>query len=140
MALFQREMFCAELKLRCDRVAELGHGIPEWIFEEAPGDGVQSFLELLWCCSIHSMAKCWDRDDGEVWTEMNQSSWPLGKALGIRFFVTLAIHMPIQCGQEEVEEICSAIKAFLKYYEFPEVYKETYQWFLEFRSSAWKGL
>ncbi|RFU81789.1 hypothetical protein TARUN_379 [Trichoderma arundinaceum] len=47
MALFQREMFCAELKLRCDQVAELGHNIPEWMFEEAPGDGVQSFLELL---------------------------------------------------------------------------------------------
>ncbi|KAM0254608.1 hypothetical protein ACHAQJ_006644 [Trichoderma viride] len=139
-ALFQREMFCAELKLRCDRVAELGHGIPEWIFEEAPGDGVQSFLELLWCCSIHAMAKCWDRDDSEVWTEINRSSWPLGKALGIRFYITLAMHMPIQSDHEEIEEICEAINAFLTYYAYPEVYNEAYQWFLEFRSSAWEGL
>ncbi|KAL7942838.1 hypothetical protein V8C42DRAFT_330519 [Trichoderma barbatum] len=47
MALFQREMFCAELKLRCDLVAEQGHDVPEWMCEERPGDGVQSFLELL---------------------------------------------------------------------------------------------
>lgn len=47
MALFQREMFCAELKLRSDLVSQLGYGIPEWMCEETPGDGVQSFLELL---------------------------------------------------------------------------------------------
>lgn len=47
MSLYQREMFCAELKLRCDLVSERGLGIPEWMNEETPGDGVQSFLELL---------------------------------------------------------------------------------------------
>ncbi|UKZ58126.1 hypothetical protein TrVGV298_011991 [Trichoderma virens] len=47
MALFQREMFCAELKLRCDLVTGHELGIPEWMSEESPGDGVQSFLELL---------------------------------------------------------------------------------------------
>jgi hypothetical protein len=58
MVLFQREMFAAELKLRCDRVFEVGHPIPSWIFAEAPGQGVQSFLELIWCCSVHTIAKC----------------------------------------------------------------------------------
>lgn len=129
MALFQREMFSAELKLRCDRVAELGHPIPEWVFAEAPGDGVQSFLELIWCCSIHTIAKCWRRNDGVVWTKMNQSSWSLGKALGIRFYVSLAMHMPIQASLCDVKNMCDAIKCFMSYYSHPEVYTETYQWF-----------
>ncbi|KAL7784642.1 hypothetical protein V8C37DRAFT_420466 [Trichoderma ceciliae] len=140
MALFQREMFCAELKLRCDRVAELGHGIPEWMFEEAPGDGVQSFLELLWCCSVHAMAKCWDRDDGEVWSEMNRSPWALGKTLGIRFYISLAMFMPLYTNEEEVEEICQAITSFVLYYSFPDLYSEAYQWFFEFQEAAWEGL
>lgn len=140
MVLFQREMFAAELKLRCDRVSEIGIPIPAWIFAEAPCEGVQSFLELIWCCSVHTIAKCWNRNDGLVWTEMNRESWSLGKALGIRFYVSLALHMPIQAGQADVQNMCDAMQNFLMYYQFPEVYTETYQWFLEFRSCAWEGL
>lgn len=140
MALFQREMFAAELKLRCDRVAELGHPIPDWMFTEGPGDGVQSFLELIWCCSVHTIAKCWNSNDSLVWAEMNRSSWSLGKALGIRFYVSLAMHMPIRASKGEIKNMCDAIHCFLMYYLHPELYNETYQWFLEFRSCAWKGL
>lgn len=140
MALFQREMFSAELKLRCDLVAELGHPIPDWIFAEAPGDGVQSFLELIWCCSVHTIAKFWNHDDGRVWTEMNGSSWSLGKALGIRFYVSLAMHIPIRNDQDEIKSVCDAMEWFCRYYMHPEVYNERYQWFLEFRSCAWEGL
>ncbi|KAH6603224.1 hypothetical protein Trco_007999 [Trichoderma cornu-damae] len=140
MALFQREMFCAELKLRCDMVVELGHNIPEWMFEEAPGDGVQSFLELLWCCSVHAMAKCWDRDDGDVWSEMNRSPWALGKSLGIRFYIGLATYMPIHADQKHIEEICQAIINFVTYYSFPDLYRDAYQWFPEFQEAAWEGL
>ncbi|KAM0456543.1 hypothetical protein ACHAPV_005137 [Trichoderma viride] len=140
IVLFQREMFAAELKMRCDRVSELGHPIPAWIFAEAPGEGVQSFLELIWCCSVHTIAKCWNRNDGLVWTEMNRSSWSLGRALGIRFYISLAMHMPIRAGQNDIRDMCDAMQAFLTYYLYPDLYTETYQWFLEFRSCAWEGL
>jgi hypothetical protein len=71
---------------------------------------------------------------------MNRSSWSLGKALGIRFYVSLTLHMPIRAGQNDIKDMCDAMENFLTYYLFPESYTETYQWFLEFRSCAWEGL
>ncbi|PTB63439.1 hypothetical protein BBK36DRAFT_1126844 [Trichoderma citrinoviride] len=136
MTLFQREMFSAELKLRCDLVAQLGHSVPEWMCEEAPGDGVQSFLELL----VHAMARCWNRDDGEVWTEMNRSSWAEGRALGIRFYICLAMFMPHSASADDVDEICTAIESFMSYYRTPDIWGEAYQWFFEFHDAAWDGL
>ncbi|KAL7917841.1 hypothetical protein ACQKWADRAFT_324324 [Trichoderma austrokoningii] len=140
LVLFQREMFSAELKLRCDRISELGQPIPPWVFAEAPCDGVQSFLELIWCCSVHNIAKHWNRNDGLVWTAMNRSSWSLGRALGIRFYVNLAMHMPIRAGPDEVHKMCAVMQNFFTYYLLPDDYKDKYQWFLEFRSCAWEGL
>ncbi|TFA99844.1 hypothetical protein CCMA1212_008166 [Trichoderma ghanense] len=120
MTLFQREMFSAELKLRCDLVAELGHDVPEWI--------------------VHAMARCWNRDDGEVWTEMNRSSWAEGRALGIRFYICLAMFMPQSASVDDVDEICTAIDSFMSYYRNPSIYGEAYQWFFEFQDAAWDGL
>ncbi|KAL7808653.1 hypothetical protein V8C26DRAFT_438602 [Trichoderma gracile] len=120
MTLFQREMFSAELKLRCDLVAELGHDVPEWI--------------------VHAMARCWNRDDGEVWTEMNRSSWAEGRALGIRFYICLAMFMPQSASVDDVEEICVAIDSFMSYYRNPSIYGDTNQWFFEFQDAAWDGL
>ncbi|RFU81790.1 hypothetical protein TARUN_380 [Trichoderma arundinaceum] len=86
------------------------------------------------------MANCWGRDDGDVWTEMNQSSWALGKTLGIRFYISLAMFMPFHADREQIEEICKAINAFLLYYSIPDIYDEDYQWFFEFQQAAWDGL
>ncbi|KAL7955962.1 hypothetical protein V8C34DRAFT_326720 [Trichoderma compactum] len=123
MALYQREMFCAELKLRCDLVSERGFGIPEWMNEETPGDG------------------CWNRDDGEVWTEMNQSSWAEGRALGIRFYITIATYMPKYARREDIYNLCVAIQGQMWPLRYPELCSGTpIEWFFEFQEAAWEGL
>ena len=86
------------------------------------------------------MARCWNRDDGEVWTEMNRSSWAEGRALGIRFYICLAMFMPHSASADDVEEICTAIESFMSYYRTPSIWGEAYQWFFEFHDAAWDGL
>ncbi|PNP56133.1 hypothetical protein THARTR1_03658 [Trichoderma harzianum] len=87
------------------------------------------------------MAQCWNRDDGEVWTEMNQSSWSEGRALGIRFYIAIATYMPYYAQREAIDKLCIAIQGQIWPYRYPEIYSGTpIEWFFEFQEAAWEGL
>ncbi|UKZ83827.1 hypothetical protein TrVFT333_011640 [Trichoderma virens FT-333] len=71
---------------------------------------------------------------------MNRSSWAEGRALGIRFYLTLARYMPHYANRDEIEEICTAIDGFIMPYRYPDLVRDTRAWFFEFQEAAWEGL